>query len=162
MDRLTILFFAVCVAFICFVTWYGARQQREAAERMRQRQASRAAVPAAELSRECGPGIPPDIAERVVRILAAVSEFSLSPPGAKVDPSRLRAGDTLCEDLGYQLDSLAFCELQTELEKEFGVRLRAGDYSEPPTVRDIVRLVAGTLQAAEPNGCTRGGGSPRD
>jgi acyl carrier protein len=77
----------------------------------------------------------------VLRVLAEVSEFSLSPPKVAIEPGRLRKSDTLDKDLGYEFDSLAFCELHLRLEKEFGVELALNDLSAPRTVGDIVRLV---------------------
>lgn len=142
MHWFTILFFAICIAFVWFAVRHEVRQQRKQAEHLRQLQASRTAVPAAEPSPECSVGVSSEIADRVLRVRASVSEFSLSPPQVNVDPSRLRPGDLLCDDLGYHLDSLAFCELQIKLEKEFGVRFRESDFSEPPTVRDVMCLVA--------------------
>lgn len=90
-------------------------------------------------------GIDLDIACRVHAIIASVSDFAVSTPELSLDAEQLRAEDGLCDDLGYDLDSLAFCELVTRLEKEFGVRIRSSEMQAPPTVGDIVRLVASQL-----------------
>ena len=42
---------------------------------------------------------------------AEVAEQALLPEQVDVDPTRLRPEDCLAGDLGYHLESLAFCEL---------------------------------------------------
>ena len=114
-----------------------ARQRREAGEAL----ARRPSRPVAEIAPLGDYGVAPEVAQRVLQILADVSEFSLSPPKVVIEPSRLREDDTLHNELGYEFDSLAFCELHLRLEKEFGIKLALNDLSAPPTVGDIVRIV---------------------
>ncbi len=146
MGWLAILFIAACSVFVYFGSLQEAREQREAADRMRRQQGARPAVPVAECARAYGEQIPPEVAGRVLRVLASVSEFSLSPPGATVEPGRLLPEDSLAEDLAYHMDSLAFCEMITRLEKEFGIRLRVRDLDEVPTVGDVIRWVTAGLE----------------
>ncbi len=148
MTSLMIVLSVVCMVFVCFVVRHEARQRRAAVEHLLQLQASRQAISAAALSQDCGVGVPPDVAERVRRVLAAVSESALAPHQPQVDPDRLGAGDLLCDDLGYHLDSLAFFELLNGLEKEFGVRLRLRDLAGPTRIRDVVLLVASRRKSA--------------
>jgi acyl carrier protein len=149
MDWLAIPFLLFIFFLACFICWHETKQQRQAAEEMLQLQAVRPAISADEVAQDCGEDMPTETAERVLRILAKISEFSLSPPGVEVNPNRLRSGDALCENLGYHLDSLAFFELFTELEKEFGIQLIIKDFTKAPepVVRDVIRLVARKLKS---------------
>jgi acyl carrier protein len=139
--------FAVFAAIMWIVGRREARQRRESAELL----ARRPARSAEEIAGIALCGVAPDVAERVLRIVAEVSEFSLSPPKVSIEPSRLRGSDTLQDDLGYHFDSLAFCELHLRLEKEFGIDLTVNDLITPPTVGDIVRIVGAHVTGTAPH-----------
>jgi hypothetical protein len=72
-------------------------------------QASRPPLPAADFAAECG--VPESIADRIRRVLAAVSEESYANPREPVEAARLRPDDDVCQELGYDLDSLSFFDL---------------------------------------------------
>ncbi len=143
-------FFVLCIAFACFVARYWAQKHSEALAHLRQLQESRSPLAADELAHPCLAGVSADVAERVRKVVAAVSELSLSPPPTKVDPSRLRVDDALCDDLGFYFDSLAILHLLLELEKEFGVRMAFRETVQRPTVRDVMCLVMDALKNQEP------------
>jgi acyl carrier protein len=144
---LAIATFAVFAAIMWIVDRREARQRRQSAESL----ARRPARSAEEIAGIALCGVAPDVSERVLRIVAEVSEFSLSPPKVSIEPSRLRGSDTLHEDLGYHFDSLAFCELHLRLEKEFGIDLRINDSTAPPTVGDIVRIIGEHVTRTAPH-----------
>jgi acyl carrier protein len=117
--------------------------------RFDERMGARSPQRAADFATRCG--VPADIAERVRRVLAAVSESAYASPRRPVDPERLRPDDELGAELGYDLDSLSFLELVNGLEAEFGVRFRTHELlprvPQPLTVGDIARVVAARLAA---------------
>lgn len=152
-EALIILFFGVAFAFFWFVSCYEERQRSTSAERIQRLQSDRELRTATEFGYQCEQQLSSDTIERVLRVLATVSEFSFQPEIVNVDPNRLRPDDSVF-DLGYDLDSLAFFELETALEKEFDISIHSrdltalndGDVQHPPTVADILRLVASKLQ----------------
>jgi acyl carrier protein len=140
----------VTLAITVAVTERRRRHRRRA--RFDEIQAARPPQPAADFAAACG--VPGDIAYRLRRVLAAVSESAYAGPRRPVDPERLRPEDELGAELGYDLDSLSSLELINGLEAEFGVRLRKGDlppkWPQPLTVREIARVVAARLTADDP------------
>ncbi len=124
------------------------REVREAVERMRRQQIARSELPVAECARACGERVPPEVARRVLRVLASLIESLLSPPGAGavVDPGRLLPEDTLDEALAYHLDSLAYCEMAYRLEEEFGIGPPGRAWQEVYTVGDVIRLMAAEME----------------
>jgi acyl carrier protein len=125
------------------------RRRHRRRARFDELQAARPPQPAADFAAGCR--VPADIAERVRRVLAAVSESAYADPRRPIEPERLRPDDELGGELGYDLDSLSFVELVNGLEAEFGVRLRPRDLfpeaPQPLRVRDIARVVAARLAA---------------
>jgi hypothetical protein len=130
-----------------------AERKRRLRNRLRldEVEASRPLLSASDFAAECG--ITPEIADRVRRVLAAVSESSYGPPKRPVDPQRIHPRDTLGEDLGFSLDSLSWLEMLNGLENEFGVRKIIKRLPEwpPVTAGDIARAVAAGLEASQPD-----------
>jgi acyl carrier protein len=144
---------AVVVAGILLFTAVGeaeVRRRRRRRQRFDEVQAARSPLPAADFAVGCG--APADIAERVRRVLAAVSESAYADPRRPVDPGRLRPEDDLCGELGYDLDSLSILELANGLEAEFGIRFRTRELLPerpgPVSVGDVTRSVAERLGAS--------------
>jgi acyl carrier protein len=134
MNWFTVLFFAACLAFMIWVSLLERRKQHLYAESFDRRQKQRADCPKSELFAD------PEF-RRVCRALASVAEQAMSPPGVHVDPERLKPSDTLGEDLGFSLDSLAYANLICQLEKEFGRKLRWRDFQQAETIHDIYDIL---------------------
>ncbi|MBX6314625.1 MAG: acyl carrier protein [Isosphaeraceae bacterium] len=105
-----------------------ARSIRAHAERLRQRLASRSSVSSAEFAAACARDVPPEVAERIRRVLAKVGEEAVQSASLRIDPAIIQPDDDLGDGLGFCLDSLAFCEMLIELEKEFGMRFRYSEF----------------------------------
>lgn len=134
-------FLLMVIAFGVFVVISESRQRRTAERHIRQLLDSRQSLPNATLIEQCGSEVNDDLAERTLRVVAGVCEFAFLPSRIVVDAGKLRLEDDLCADLGYQLDSLAFYELHSRLEKEFDTPLEFSEFKQPPTIRDIVLMV---------------------
>jgi acyl carrier protein len=138
----------VSLAGSLLISWRERRQRL----RFAQCRAGRDDQSGEAFAAECGVDISRDIAERVRRILAKVSETAYAPPKNFVQPERLRASDELCDDLGFDVDSLAFANLYIELENEFGIALDMAELPQPPrekvTVAHVARAVV--VELAKP------------
>lgn len=147
---------AVCgIAVVC-AAYASTRREQRLFDRFEQRRAKRADQTPIEFAAECGDDIAGDVAERVRRILAKVSDLSYSLPEQTVEPARLRASDDICADLGYDLDSLSFAQLYTELEREFGIHM-VFDFNafgltpgEPLTVAKLTRVIVAEIKKPKP------------
>src|SRR4051812_17460261 len=107
MGWCTGVFFAVLVAVHAFSIWDERRRQRRVAGGGREL-STRCPLLPAEFAADAT--ISPEVVERVRQVVARVAEQALLPEQVDVDPTRLRPEDCLAGDLGYHLDSLAFCE----------------------------------------------------
>jgi acyl carrier protein len=146
-------FLAVCLAFVIFATKHEMKRQREAESKMRREQAIRTVLSDADFAVECGTSISADVAGRVRKILAEVSETSLGLEDEIVRPELIRPSDCLVGNLALDLDSLAMIDLFANLKKEFGVRVRFREYINETltlrTVGDVVRLVSERMTPKE-------------
>lgn len=147
MDWWTLLFCLAIVALIVISYPLEARSIRAHAERLRQRLACRPSVSSVEFVTECARDVPLDVAERVRRVLSKVSEDAVQPAQLRIDPAIIQPDDDLGDDLGFCLDSLAFCEMLIELEKEFGVDFRHSEFKDAQSVREVVHIVVEKLSS---------------
>jgi len=98
--------------------------------------------------------VPAWVIDGVLNVLVRVSDFSTGLDAGHVRPARLLPADTLGQDLGYHLDSLAFFELNIGIEKEFGMGLPGGAWKDVVTVGDVVRMVAARIRSRPPRSWT--------
>lgn len=148
MDWFAYPFLILAFVFLTIVFYFEHRQTTDTKNRLREIIRGRDDVSMSEIAKASGLGMEPDLVRRVLEVLGAVSEFSTSPSPIIVPIERLRLSDELCRELGYQLDSLSFFEFFSRIEKEFGIRVKTRDFEFPPTVGDVVRLVASRLDHA--------------
>jgi acyl carrier protein len=134
MGWLAMVFVAIVFAFAVWCTFAEDRYQRRCVDRFRTRQEQRSSPSKSRFHAD------PDF-QRLCRVLATVAEEAMTPPGTQVDSLRLEPSDTLAEDLAFSLDSLAYANLLSGLEKEFDRKLRWRDFQNAATVEDVYRFL---------------------
>jgi acyl carrier protein len=134
MDWLATILVVIAFAFVVWGIFEEDRFPRQCVDRFRARQEQRQSPAESRFHAD------PDF-QRLCRALAAVAEEAMTPPGIQIDSSRLEPSDTLAEDLGFSLDSLAYANLISELEKEFDRKLRWRDFQSAATVEDVYRIL---------------------
>jgi acyl carrier protein len=134
MGWLATIFVAIAFAVVVWGIVAEDRCQRRCVDEFRARQDQRQSPTESRFHAD------PDF-QRLCRALAAVAEEAMTPPGIQIDPSRLEPFDTLAEDLAFSLDSLAYANLISELEKEFDRKLHWRDFQNAATVEDVYRIL---------------------
>lgn len=82
-------------------------------------------------------------------VMKVVAEIATDATGINVPPEKLRREDRLDSELHLGLDSLSFINLEAELSKAFGIRLRLpGHCKAEPTIESLIQLVEESSEKA--------------
>jgi acyl carrier protein len=75
-------------------------------------------------------------------VMKVVAEIATDATGVNVPPEKLRREDRLDSELHLGLDSLSFFNLEAELSRKFGIRLRFPRHcNAEPTIDTLIQLV---------------------